>query len=102
MIAAPVRVDPVKVIFEMSGWRVSASPVVLQEKVAESAGLKVAHKKNPRMRYIAMSRVVFDPEGARAWLAVELNGTRGSIVRLDKKEGQWSKTSRCGGWYIPE
>ena len=81
---------------------VSASPVVLQEEVAESAGLKVAHKKNPRMRYIAMSRVVFDPEGARAWLAVELNGTRGSIVRLDKKEGQWSKTSRCGGWYIPE
>jgi hypothetical protein len=81
---------------------VSATPVVLKDEIAESAGLKVAHKKNPRMRYFALSRVVFDPEGRRAWLSVELNGSRGSIVRLDKIEGRWSKTSRCGGWYIPE
>ncbi len=81
---------------------VNATPVVLKDEVAESAGLKVAHKKNPRMRYIAMSRVVFDPERTRAWLSVELNGSRGSIVRLDKLEGQWSKTARCGGWYIAE
>jgi hypothetical protein len=81
---------------------VSATPVVLKEEVAEAVGLKVAHKKNPRMRYFAMSRVVFDPQGTRAWLSVELNGSRGSIVRLDKVEGRWNKTSRCGGWYMPE
>jgi hypothetical protein len=33
---------------------------------------------------------------------VELNGERGFIARLDKINGQWSKTSSCGGWYMPE
>lgn len=81
---------------------INTEPVVLEQSVVKSAGLRVAHTKNPRMRYFAMSRVVFDPEGARAWLSVELNGVRGSIVRLDKVDGQWNKTSKCAGWYIPE
>jgi hypothetical protein len=77
-------------------------PVQLDSDVAEAAGYKIAHKKNPRFRYIAMSRVVFDPAKQKAWLSVELNGERGSIVRLDKVDGRWSRTSRCGGWYMPQ
>ena len=81
---------------------VSAEPVVLDSDVAKSAGFRLAQKKNPRLRYFAMSRVVFDPARERAWLSVELNGARGSIVRLDKVAGQWNKASRCGAWYMPE
>jgi hypothetical protein len=80
----------------------SLEPVELDSNVAEAAGYKIAHKKNPRFRYIAMSRVVFDPSKQKAWLSVELNGERGSIVRLDKVGGQWNRTSRCGGWYMPQ
>jgi hypothetical protein len=80
----------------------SLEPVELDSNVAEAAGYKIAHKKNPRFRYIAMSRVVFDPTKEKAWLSVELNGERGSIVRLDKIAGQWNRTSRCGGWYMPQ
>jgi hypothetical protein len=80
----------------------SLEPVELESDVAESAGFKIAHKKNPRFRYFAMSRVVFDPSREKAWLSVELNGERGSIVRMDKVAGQWSRTSRCGGWYMPQ
>lgn len=79
----------------------SQDPVELDSNVAEAAGYKIAHKKNPRFRYIAMSRVVFDSSKQKAWLSIELNGERGSIVRLDKVGGQWSRTSRCGGWYMP-
>jgi hypothetical protein len=82
--------------------RINASPVALDTSVAKAAGLKVGYMKDPRQRYFALSRVVFDPEGTRAWLSVELNGARGSIVRLDKTDGQWTKTSKCAGWYIPE
>jgi len=77
-------------------------PVQLDSDIAEAAGFKIAHKKNPRFRYFAMSRVVFDTSKQKAWLSVELNGERGSIVRLDKVGGQWNKTSRCGGWYMPQ
>jgi hypothetical protein len=80
----------------------SLEPVQLDSDVAEAAGYKIAHKKNPRFRYIAMSRVVFDPSRQKAWLSVELNGERGAIVRLDKVDGQWSRTSKCGGWYMPQ
>jgi len=80
----------------------SAEPVVLDSTVAQSAGFKLAHKKNPRLRYFAMSRVIFDRARQRAWLSVELNGERGHIVRLDKVAGQWNRTSRCGAWYMPE
>jgi hypothetical protein len=79
----------------------SRDPVQLDSDIAEAAGFKIARKKNPRFRYIAMSRVVFDASRQKAWLSVELNGERGSIVRLDKTGGQWSRTSKCGGWYMP-
>ena len=79
----------------------SLEPVELDSDIAEAAGYKIAHKKNPRFRYFAMSRVVFDPSKQKAWLSVELNGERGSIVRLDKVGGKWNRTSRCGGWYMP-
>jgi hypothetical protein len=81
---------------------INAAPVAVDTSVAKAAGLRVAYTKNPRQRYFALSRVVFDPDGTRAWLSVELNGARGSIVRLDKIDGEWSKTSRCAGWYRPE
>lgn len=80
----------------------SLEPVQLDSEIAEAAGFKIAHKKNPRFRYFAMSRVVFDPSKQKAWLSVELNGERGSIVGMDKVGGQWSRTSRCGGWYMPQ
>lgn len=80
----------------------SLEPVQLDSATAEAAGFKIAHKKNPRFRYIAMSRVVFDPSKQKAWLSVELNGERGSIVRLDKVGDTWNRTSRCGGWYMPQ
>ena len=81
---------------------VGATPVVLGESTAELAGFKLARRKNPRLRYFAMSRVVFSPALDRAWLSIELNGERGSIARLDKVDGEWKRTSRCGGWYMPE
>jgi hypothetical protein len=81
---------------------INTTPVVLDTAVAKTAGLRAAYTKNPRLRYFALSRVVFDAEGKRAWLSVELSGARGSIVRLDKVDGRWNKTSKCAGWYIPE
>jgi len=81
---------------------VGAAPVVLEESTAEFAGFRLARKKNPRLRYFAMSRVVFNSAVDRAWLSIELNGERGSIVRLDKIEGEWKRSSRCGAWYMPE
>ena len=80
----------------------NAEPMKLEKSVAQSAGFGIAYRKIPRQRYFAMSRVVFDPAGQSAWLSVELNGERGFIVRLDKIDGRWNKTSRCGSWYMPE
>ncbi len=81
---------------------VSAEPLKLEKSVVRSSGFGIAYRKIPRQRYFAMSRVVFDPAGQSAWLSVELNGERGFIVRLDKANGQWKKTSKCGSWYMPE
>jgi hypothetical protein len=81
---------------------INATPVALSTSIAKAGGFKVAYAKDPRQRYFALSRVVFDPEGTHAWLSVELNGARGSIVRLDKIDSRWTKTSKCAGWYIPE
>jgi hypothetical protein len=81
---------------------VSGSPIALDSSVAKSAGFKIAYRKNPRMRYFALSRVIFDPKREHAWLAVELNGVRGHVVRMDKVGSQWNRTSRCGAWYMPE
>jgi hypothetical protein len=80
----------------------AAVPVILEAATAEFAGFKLARTKNPRLRYFALSRVVFSPSIDRAWLSIELNGERGSIARLDKVEGEWKRTSRCGAWYMPE
>jgi hypothetical protein len=81
---------------------VNAEPVMFEEGVAELVGLKMGKKKNPRTRYVALSRVVFDPTNQHAWVAVDLGGLTGSIMRMDKVAGQWSKTARCGGWMKSE
>ena len=70
--------------------------------IAKSNGFGVAHRKVPRLRYFAMSRVVFDPKNDKAFLAIELNGERGGIVRLDKVDGKWDRTYKCGGWYMQQ
>ena len=81
---------------------VNAAPVAIQESIAEPAGFKIGKKKKPGARYVALSRVVFDPSIQHAWVAVDLSGTAGAIMRLDKVAGQWSKTARCGGWLKAE
>ena len=68
------------------------------KSAARQAGLRIGHKKLPRFRYLMLSRVVFASDNQRAWLAVDLNGETGAIMRLDKINGQWNKTHRCGGW----
>jgi hypothetical protein len=80
----------------------TAKPVEFDNSLAKPAGLRVGHKKLPRFRYLIVSRVVFAPDLNQAWLAVDFNGMSGAVVRLDKIEGQWSKTARCGGWFRPE
>ena len=81
---------------------VNAESVSFDEALAEAGDLKMVKKKNPRSRYVALSRVVFDPTNQHAWLAVDLSGVTGAIMRLDKVAGQWSKTARCGGWMRSE
>jgi hypothetical protein len=81
---------------------ISIDPVELDKDLAKSAGLKIGHKKNPRFPYVVLSRVVFGPGNRSAWVAVELNGSSGAVMRLDKIGDAWSKTARCGGWLKPE
>ena len=38
-----------------------------------------------------LSRVVFAPDDQSAWVAVDLNGETGAIMRLDKVNGQWDQ-----------
>ena len=76
--------------------------VEFDKVIAESAGLKLGHKKNPRFPYVILSRVFFDPAKQHAWVAVELNGSAGAVMRFDKIAGEWKKTSRCGGWLKAE
>jgi hypothetical protein len=78
--------------------QINSSPLEFQSEVAKPAGLKVGRKKLPRFRYLFLSRVVFAPDNQRAWLAVDLNGESGAIMRLDKIDGQWSRAARCAGW----
>lgn len=77
-------------------------PIEFDASLAKPAGLRLGHKKLPRFRYLMLSRVVFAPDLNQAWVAVNLNGMSGAVMRLDKIEGQWSKTARCGGWYKTE
>ena len=77
---------------------VNSESVPLEASIAEAGNLKLAKKKTPKARYVALSRVTFDPTNQYAWLAVDLGGSSGAILRLDKAAGQWSQTARCGGW----
>jgi hypothetical protein len=79
-----------------------AEAVPFEETLAEAGNLKLAKKKNPKSRYVALSRVTFDPSNQYAWLAVDLSGGQGAIVRLDKVGGQWTRTAKCGGWMRSE
>ena len=80
----------------------TSKPVEFDNALAKPAGLRVGHKKLPRFRYLILSRVVFAPDLNQAWVAVDFNGMSGAVIRLDKIEGQWSKTARCGGWFRTE
>jgi len=81
---------------------VNAESVPFEESIAEAGHLKLTKKKVPKARYVAMSRVTFDPTNQYAWLAVDLSGTAGAIMRLDKVDGRWMRTSKCGGWMRSE
>jgi hypothetical protein len=80
----------------------TAKPVEFDNSLAKPAGLRVGYRKLPRFRYLIVSRVVFAPDLNQAWVAVDFNGMSGAVMRLDKIEGQWSKTARCGGWFRTE
>jgi hypothetical protein len=80
----------------------NAESVPFEESIAEAGKLKLTKKKVPKARYVALSRVTFDPTHQYAWLAVDLSGTSGAITRLDKVAGQWTRTSKCGGWMRSE
>jgi hypothetical protein len=81
---------------------VNSESVPFEESVAEAGNLKLVKKKSPKSRYVALSRVTFDPTNQYAWLAVDLSGGQGAIMRLDKVGGQWTKTAKCGGWMRSE
>jgi len=80
----------------------SAQHLSVEPDTVESVGFKLSRKKPQTIRYFAMSRVVFNATSDSAWLSIDLNGVRGSIVRLDKTDGMWRRTSRCGAWYMPD
>jgi hypothetical protein len=73
-------------------------PVEFDKSTAKVAGLGIGHKQLERFRYIRVSRVVFGPDQTKAWIAADLNGESGAVYRLDKTNGEWSRTARCGGW----
>jgi hypothetical protein len=77
---------------------VNYSPVEFDKSMVKPTGLKLGHKKLERFRYLVLSRVVFGPGHQHAWLAVDLDGATGAILRVDKVAGEWTKTARCAGW----
>lgn len=77
---------------------VTSKRVEFDPELAKIAGMRIGHKKLPRFKYLTLSRVVFAPGQQQAWLAVDLNGESGAIMRLDKVGGNWNKAARCGGW----
>jgi hypothetical protein len=81
-----------------------ASSVRIQfdKETAKAAGLKLGRRKDPRFPYLVLSRPVFGQDKQHAWVGVELNGSRGAVLRFDKIAGEWKKTSRCGGWVKSE
>jgi len=79
----------------------NSEAVELDAAIAQRTGLRISRRMERTMRYVAMSRVVFDGTNQRAWLAVDLSGGRGGIMRLDKLGGEWSWSSRCAAWIKP-
>ena len=79
----------------------NSAAVELDTALAERSGMRIGRKMERTMRYVALSRVVFDASSERAWLAVDLSGGRGGIMRLDKVHGQWNWSSRCAAWVKP-
>lgn len=94
------REDALQMVYELES--ATSKRVAFDKTIATSAGLKLGHKKNPRFPYLIMSRPVFGPGNRHAWVAVELNGSSGAVMRLDKIGGEWKKTDRCGGWIKAE
>jgi hypothetical protein len=94
------RQEALQMVYELE--TVTSKPVEFDKDIAKAAGLKLGHKKNPRFPYVILSRPVFGPGNQYAWVAVELNGSSGAVMRLDKVDGEWKKTSRCGGWMKTE
>ena len=90
------RVQAQAVVSEIEA--LNTTPVEFSNDVAKAAGMKVGHKKLERFRYLMISRVIFYPDNQHAWLAVDQNGETGALLRLEKVNGQWNKTARCGGW----
>jgi hypothetical protein len=80
----------------------SSMRVQFDKETAKAAGLKLARRKDPRFPYLVLSRPVFGPDKQQAWVGVELNGSRGTVMRFDKIDGEWKKTSRCGSWMKAE
>jgi hypothetical protein len=78
--------------------QLTSDPLEFDKGTAKPAGLRIGHKRLPRFRYLMLSRVVFGPGNQYAFIAVDLNGSTGAVMRLDKVNGEWSKSARCGGW----
>jgi hypothetical protein len=74
---------------------------VLDAGIAKRSGMKIGRRMERTLRYVALSRVVFDASNQSAWLAVDLSGGRGGIMRLDKVSGEWSWSARCAAWIKP-
>lgn len=94
------RPEALQMVYDLE--TITSKRVEFDKEIAKSAGLKLGHKKNPRFPYVVLSRPVFGPGNKYAWVAVELNGSSGAVMRLDKVGGEWKKTSRCGGWMKTE
>jgi hypothetical protein len=73
-------------------------PLEFDKTIAKEAGLALGHKQYERFRYLRVSRVVFAYDQQQAWLAADLDGESGALYKLDKVNGEWSRTERCGGW----
>jgi hypothetical protein len=78
------------------------TPVEFDSATAKPAGLKLGRKKLERFRYLIASRVVFDATRRQAFVAVDLNGETGAVLRFDKIGNDWSRSARCGGWMKSE
>jgi hypothetical protein len=80
----------------------TSTRVQFDKETAKAAGLRLGRRKDVRFPYVVLSRPVFGPGKEYAWVGVELNGSRGAVMRLDKINGKWTKTSRCGAWVKSE